>query len=597
MLFIDDCTRMTWVSFLKKKNETLECLKNFRREIENFMGKKIKSIRADQGSEFTWNAFTSYCKKHGIRLQHSCVRTPQQNGVVERKNRTVVEMARTMLIDSNLSKMFWKEAVGTVVHIQNRCLFRPHTHKTPYELWYGRTPTVKYFKVFRSKCFIKNKNENVGNFEDKAYEGILLGYSTKSKGYKCYNKYLKKIVESNDVKMAENGVVATNHDDSNNEFEVEDAEIEKSQMQNLNESVPEMSKQTMEVDSESETETRPRQSAFQKNHPKELIIGDMHVGVQTRRMKNVYSLLSQVEPKNVNEALNDEHWVKAMNEELDQIEKNKTWELVLRPSQKNVIGTKWVFRNKLDEAGKIVRNKARLVCKGYAQIEGIDFEETFAPVARMESIRMFLALAVHKGFRIHQMDIKSAFLNGHLDEKVFIEQPDGFFLSDDPNVVCRLKKALYGLKQAPRAWYSRLDTYLHQVGFRRGLVDSNLYILSEELKQLFVMVYVDDIIFGGDSEEMCEKFATVMKQEFEMSMLGELSFFLGLQVHQKKDRIFLSQQKYAGEMLKKFQMEDCKPVSTPMVAACKLSKEENSPKVDQTLYRSMIGSLLYLIAS
>ena len=159
---------------------------------------------------------------------------------------------------------------------------------------------------------------------------------------------------------------------------------------------------------------------------------------------------------------------------------------------------------------------------------------------------MFISLAVHKGFKIHQMDVKSVFLNGHFKEEVFIEQLDGFILNDDPNVVCRLRKALYGLKQELRAWYSCLDTYLYQVGFRRGLVDSNLYILPEEMKQLFVVVYVNDIIFGGDSEDMCEKFATIMKQEFEMSMLGELSFFLGLQVHQKKDKIFLSRQKYPG---------------------------------------------------
>ena len=190
-----------------------------------------------------------------------------------------------------------------------------------------------------------------------------------------------------------------------------------------------------------------------------------------------YSLLSMVEPKTVTEAAKDECWVKAMNEELDQIEKNETWDLVPRPKDKNVIETKWVFRNKLNEDGQVVRNKARLVCKGYAQIEGLDFEGTFAPMAILESIRMFLSLAMHLKFKVYQMDVKSAFLNGNLEEEVYIEQPDGFLLGEDPNVVCRLKKALYGLKQAPRAWYSRLDTYLIQsLGFKKGVVDSNLYI-------------------------------------------------------------------------------------------------------------------------
>ena len=289
-----------------------------------------------------------------------------------------------------------------------------------------------------------------------------------------------------------------------------------------------------------------------------------------------------------------------MNEEyhsLDQIEKNKTWELVPRPKGKNVIDTKWVFRNKLNEDGKVVRNKARLVCKGYAQVEGIDFEETFAPVARLEAIRMFLALAVYKGFKVYQMDVKSAFLNGNLEEEVYIEQPDGFILGDDPTMVFRLKKALYGLKQAPRAWYSRLDSYLQKLGYKKGVVDSNLYVKKEESSQVVVVIYVDDIIFADNREELCKDFAETMRTEFEMSMIGELSFFLGLQVHQTEEGIFISQVKYVKEMLSKFKMEDSKPVSTPMTIGCKLSKDDKSLSVDHTLYRSMIGSLLYLTAT
>ena len=163
-----------------------------------------------------------------------------------------------------------------------------------------------------------------------------------------------------------------------------------------------------------------------------------------------------------------------MEEELDQIEKNETWELVPRPHNRNVIGTKWVFRNKMNEDGQVIRNKARLVCKGYAQIEGIDFEETYAPVARMEAIRMILAYACSKDIKVYQMDVKSAFLNGESEEEVYTEQPEGFQLSENEDYVCRLKRALYGLKQAPRAWYSRLDRYLLQQNFKRGSADRNL---------------------------------------------------------------------------------------------------------------------------
>jgi hypothetical protein len=243
------------------------------------------------------------------------------------------------------------------------------------------------------------------------------------------------------------------------------------------------------------------------------------------------------------------------------------------------------------------QNKARLVCKGYAQVEGIDFEETFAPMARMEAIKMFLAYACSKRIKVYQMDVKSTFLNGELEEEVYIEQPEGFLLSEKEDYVCRLKKDLYGLKQALRAWYSRLDRYLQQQGFRRGNADSNLYIKVDQGSMIIIEVYVDDIIFGSDDDRLSQKFSKDMHNEFEMSLLGELNFFLGLHISQLDEGIFISQTKYIKEMLKKFKMEDCKPVSTPMVIGCKLRKDDESKEVDQRLYRSMIGSLLYVTTS
>eukprot|EP00253_Pinus_taeda_P024631 PITA_24631 len=207
---------------------------------------------------------------------------------------------------------------------------------------------------------------------------------------------------------------------------------------------------------------------------------------------------------------------------------------------------------------------------------------------------MFLALSSFQKFKVFQMDVKSAFLNGDLNEKVYIEQPDGFILGNDPKLVCRLKKALYGLKQAPRAWYYWLDKYLHPQGFIKGSTDSNLYIKVDNDKLLILVVYVDDIIFGSNEEDMSQNFALVMQKDFEMSMLGELTYFLGLQVQQNKDDIFLSQTKYLKQILKKYGMGDSKPVCTPMVIGCSLSANDESTAVHQPTYRSMIGSLLYL---
>jgi hypothetical protein len=201
----------------------------------------------------------------------------------------------------------------------------------------------------------------------------------------------------------------------------------------------------------------------------------------------------------------------------------------------------WIFKNKLNEQGQVIRNKARLVCKGYAHIEGLDFDEAFSPVARLEAIRMFLAYACHKRFKVYQMDVKSAFLNGYLSEEVYMEQPEGFKLFDNPNLVCKLKKYLYGVKQAPQSWYHRLDMYLKNKGFKRGTTDNNLYIKREDNDLLIVLVYVDDIIFGCNKDSLLQWFESAMESEFEMSMIGEQSFFLGLQITQRPEGMFISQ--------------------------------------------------------
>ncbi|KAJ9545159.1 hypothetical protein OSB04_024866 [Centaurea solstitialis] len=264
---------------------------------------------------------------------------------------------------------------------------------------------------------------------------------------------------------------------------------------------------------------------------------------------------------------------------------------------KSIIKTKWIFRNKKDESGLIVRNKARLVAKGYSQQEGIDYDETFAPVARIEAIRIFLAYAAHKNIKVFQMDVKSAFLNGVLHEEVYIEQPEGFVDPDFPDHVCILDKALYGLKQAPRAWYETLTNHLLSKGFKRGTIDTTLFLKKEGDDLLLVQIYVDDIIFGSTNPELCTKFSKIMETEFEMSMMGELNFFLGIQVKQNPDGIFINQSKYIKDMLKKFNMTDCSPIKTPMPTGNLLGPDLAGKPVDQKIYRSMIGSLLYLTAT
>jgi hypothetical protein len=256
-----------------------------------------------------------------------------------------------------------------------------------------------------------------------------------------------------------------------------------------------------------------------------------------------------------------------------------------------------VWKNKEGEKGEVARNKSRLVAQGFSQKEGIGYEETFAPVARLEAIRILLAFSVAKGFKLHQMDVKSAFLNGVLEEEMYVRQPQGSESEKYPHRVYKLRKALYGLKQAPRAWYGRLRGFLFERGFEMGKVDQTLFLLRQGRDILIVQVYVDDIDFGGMSNSLVARFAEDMSREFEMSMMGELQFFLGLQIKQSKEGTFVHQAKYTKDIVRKFKMEDSKAMTTPMSTTTALDADEEGEHVDQKEYRSMIGSLLYLTAT
>ncbi|GKC44186.1 retrovirus-related pol polyprotein from transposon TNT 1-94 [Tanacetum coccineum] len=313
-------------------------------------------------------------------------------------------------------------------------------------------------------------------------------------------------------------------------------------------------------------QVQPSTHIWTKDHPLDQVIGDPSKPVMTRQRLHTDS------------------------------ERLQVWELVPRPKGKNIIALKWVWKNKCDAENIVVRNKTRLVAKGYKQEEGIDFEESFAPVARLEAVRMFIAYAAHKNITIFQMDVKTAFLNGPLKEEVYVSQPEGFIDPEFPDHVYRLKKALYGLKQAPRAWYDKLSSFLIEHGFTKGIIDPTLFTRRHGGDILLVQVYVDDIIFGSTNPDFSKRFANLMKNNFEMSMMGELKFFLGLQVHQSPRGIFISQSQYAIELLKKHGLDECVSMSTPM-ATERLDADLQSTYTGQPTYRRMIGGRMYLTAS
>ncbi|GJT67510.1 retrovirus-related pol polyprotein from transposon TNT 1-94 [Tanacetum coccineum] len=324
-------------------------------------------------------------------------------------------------------------------------------------------------------------------------------------------------------------------------------------------------------------QVQPSTHIWTKDHPLDQVIGDPSKPVMTRQRLHtdsevcMYALtVSTIEPKNIKEAMADH--------------------------RKNIIALKWLWKNKCDAGNIMVQNKTRLVAKGYKQEEGIDFEESFAPVACLEAVRMFIAYAAHKNITIFQMDVKTAFLNGPLKEEVYVSQPEGFIDPEFPDHVYRLKKALYGLKQAPRAWYDKLFSFLIEHGFFKGIINPTMFTRRHGGDILLVQVYVDDIIFGSTNPDFLKRFANLMKNNFEMSMMGELKFFLGLQVYQSPRGIFISQSQYAIELLKKHGLDECVSLSTPM-ATERLDADLQGTPTDQTTYRRMIGGLMYLTAS
>ncbi|GJS10736.1 putative ribonuclease H-like domain-containing protein [Tanacetum coccineum] len=444
---------------------------------KNLVDKKVKIIRSDNGTEFKNHVMDEFCREKGIKREYSVARTPQQNGVAERKNRTLIEAARTM----------------------------------------GIKPAIGFMKPFGCHVTILNTLDKLGKFDGKSDEVVQGLFSNVSAGASYFEEASLRSVDdatitrsrwdSNDGSLM--GPIPTTED-----TQVEDQEIE---LGNLSPSY--------EVSSTPHTR-------IHKDHP-------------------------------------IDHKAHA-SEELLQFKLQNVWVLVDLPKGHRAIGTKWVYRNKKDERGIVVRNKARLVAQGHTQEEGIDYDEVFAPVARIEAIRIFLAYASYMGFTVYQMDVKSAFLYGQIEEEVYVCQPPGFEDPDHPDKVYKVVKALYGLHQAPRAWYDTLATYLLSNGFQRGKIDQTLFIKSQKGHILLVQIYVDDIIFGS-TKRNC--------------------------VQQRKKGIFISQDKYVHEILKKFNYTDVKSASTPTDLERPLVKDADADDVDEHLYRSMIGSLMYLTAS
>nr|GFA19805.1 hypothetical protein [Tanacetum cinerariifolium] len=706
----------SWAFFLGTKDETFYILKDFIALIDNQLNKKVKAIRCDNGAEFQNAKLIDLCREKGIRRDYSNARTPQQNRVAERKNRTLIEAGRSMLADSKLPTMFWTEAVSIACYVLNRVsITNPH-NKTPYELLSGKVPNIQHLKPFGCQVTILNTSDHLGKFEGKANEGFLVGYAAHSKAYRVYNLSSKKVEETLNLRYLEDtpniqglgqeryfnldyltdslGYTRFKTNPPTEELarlQKQEDEAHFAAAKNLvlaaadpagssvstggvaagsvpvgsippgsvharsiptstvptsnvpaggvvagsidsagfgdpaaSESVPAVFNPDHAADStlplghslgSSEHSTRfPSPSDLGNNQPtagifssssyddefnadvtnlassvgvdpiatkrvhiihlQSQIIRELLSPVQTRStvqkskfgesafISYVYNqnktnhtdhlhclfayFLSQLEPSSVAKALEDPDWVAAMQEEMQQFYNQQVWKLVPFPDEKTTIRTKWILKNKRDA----------------------------------RAIRLFLAFASYMGFMVYQMDVKSAFLYGEIEEEVYVTQPKVFEDPHNPKHVYRVVKALYGLHQVPSAWYARLSTFVLKHHYRRGTTDKTLFLKKDSRHIFLVQVYMDDIIFGSTNKAWCDEFEVLMKKEFEMSAIGELTFFLGLQVQQLRNGIFISQDKYIKDMLKKFDMESVRTTTTPYEVPKPKSKDESDDAVN-----------------
>nr|GEW78332.1 retrovirus-related Pol polyprotein from transposon TNT 1-94 [Tanacetum cinerariifolium] len=415
LVIVDNYSRYTWTRFLKDKTEAFDQFEIFSKKIQNQLGCIIVSVRTDYCREFDNEVqFGEFCNANGITYNFSDLRTPQSNGMVEKKNRTLQEMSRTMLNEQSLPQKFWCNAVDTSTYILNRILIRVILGKAPYELLRGRKPTIDYFIVFGSKCLILNIKDYLTKFDSESYEGVFLGYSKNNKAYIILNKHTRKIEESLNVTFDETPPPSKTSPLVDDDLDEEEA-IKLTENKILENDIKD---ETLEIDEI----VNIKESM---NHLLENVIGNLNQRTLS--------------------------WIVAIQEELNQFIANDVWELVLQPRNMKIIRTKRVFINKLDENGIISRNKARLVAQGYNQQEGIGYGKTYAPVARLVSIKVLLAYACALDFKLFQMDVKSECLNGFINEKVYVAQPPGFIDFKKLDHVYKLKKALYGLKQALKA--------------------------------------------------------------------------------------------------------------------------------------------------
>ena len=673
MVVVDDYSRFVWIKFLKEKSQGPATLMQLITLLENQLDHKVRMVRSDRGGEFIADRFIAFCDSKGIARQLTNAETPEQNGVAERMNRTLLERARSMCILANTPKSMWTEAVNTAGFLVNRLPTKSRPNITPFQLLFDKKPSLDHLRVFGCKVYVLQKEKELTKWASRSTEGIFMGYDEHTKGFRCWIPSLHKLIISRNVKFDESSITTTNtctpsatqdsaiKDSSDQELNKDEVDtpsqeqLDPEQTHPLPDSFPpahddSASRQSPTRGSNSETPENQRTfahselpplgargqhlhlkplqpTAAQEPTPPELPSQILPQRIPSRRTwkpsaklcdswlgctltQNTsespdtdfdcfFGLAEEIidpssDPVTYSQAMQHSGWREAIASEKASIEKNQTWELIDRPPGITPITAKWIFKTKIGADGQPSKKKARLVVRGFQQKEGLDYDEVFAPVAKWNTVRIVIALAAAGAWPLAHLDVKTAFLNGDLKERVWLEIPEGWSSPTTNGKICHLHKALYGLKQAPRAWFEKIDTFLRDLGMKRTEADYSLYYLLEEGGVTILILYVDDLLVTGSNSSRCKWLHQQLMNKFDMTNLGNASYYLGVEITRTQSGTFLSQQNYARSILEEFGLTECNPLSVPLQEALKLRLWVEADMVDAGHYRKLVGKLIYL---
>lgn len=603
--FLDDYSDLSVVRPVKTKSEVKEVVKEVICMLETQSGERVQAIRTDRGGEYLNASLKEFYKAKGIISQTTAPYSPQQNGSAERLNRTLVEKVRAMLLEAGLEKTMWAEAMVTANYVRNRSPVKSSEDRTPWEKFFERKPDVSHLRVFGATAYVQVPQHQRRKLDPTSKKGIFIGYEANSKAYRVMLDKTRKIIVSRDIIFEEErDKVSYNQDIKEVAVDIEELTLEDNHP-TANTERPQTSAGSS---ARQQRGTRDDADILDEEHRDNVGASSVQPRYPERKrdrssnwweVTKAQALIADIdkqEPDTPEEALSgaDAHlWKIAMDDEMKSLLENKTWALEKTPSGVEPIPVKWTYKLKRDAAGNIERYKARLVAKGYKQREGIDYNEVYAPVSKQTTLRVLLAEVAAQDLDLHQLDIKTAFLNGELEEDIYMVQPPGYEQGGS-DISCHLKKSLYGLKQAPRAWFTKLKFELEEKGLKSSEADPALFIMIKENMKTFVLVYVDDILIAG-SQDNIKEVKRILQDKFDVKDLGEATFYLGMEITRDRQvkTLVISQKRYIHDLLIKYDMKEVKTRSVPLDASIKLSANDGEA-LNDTKYSELVGGLLYL---